>query len=259
MAVKDSNKSSTTLRAFRLLEIVGHATTPLSVADVSERANLDRTTVYRTLMTLMDAGYLVRDDSSKLYALSYRFVTLAKNLLEEDNDLALVRDTMKEISRLTAETCHYSVLERYETVIIMKSKGTQLVSVDFQIGERGPIHATSIGKALLAFQDARMTEEVIARGLKKYGPNTITEAVAFRAELRKVRSRGYAIDDFEFAEDMRCIACPVYERGGRVRGGISLSGPASRYDDAKLKEMLDILTSRCRELSAKLGGVPWTD
>ena len=87
---------------------------------------------------------------------------------------------------------------------MQRAKGTQLVAVDFQIGDRSPLHCTSIGKVLLAYQDMRRAEEVIGRGLPKVAINTITEAEQFRAELRgQIRAQGFALDDREFHDDMR--------------------------------------------------------
>jgi DNA-binding IclR family transcriptional regulator len=138
-------------------------------------------------------------------------------------------------------------------VLVYRAKGTQLVSVDFKIGDRAPLHCTSIGKALLAFQDARVAEAVIARGLPKVAPNTITDAATFRAELQKVRRQGFAFDDLEFHDDMRCVAVPVFEADGAVRAGISLSGPASRYSLAKLEELKDRSVIAAGNLARRLG------
>ncbi len=81
--------------------------------------------------------------------------------------------------------------------------GTQLVTIDFQIGDRAPLHCTSIGKVLLAYQDSAAIEAAILRGLPRFARNTITGPTRLRAELRKVRAQGYAYDDMEFADDMR--------------------------------------------------------
>ena len=111
---------------------------------------------------------------------------------------------------------------------------------------------------LLVFQDVRDIEHVIAAGLPKLARNTITDPDTFRQELQRIRSQGYAIDDREFSDNMRCIAVPVFERRGRVNGGISISGPDSRFTLKKLEELKDPLLKASRELSKQLGGLPWT-
>jgi DNA-binding IclR family transcriptional regulator len=127
--------------------------------------------------------------------------------------------------------------------------------VDFQIGDRSPLPCTSIGKVLLASSDARFVDRIIAHELPKVAPRTITEPEALRQELTKVRAQRYAIDDLEFSHDMRCLAIPVFERGGKVPGGVAISGPSSRFDLAKLEELQKLAMPHVNELSRRLGGL----
>jgi DNA-binding IclR family transcriptional regulator len=101
----------------------------------------------------------------------------------------------------------------------------------------------------------RATEAVIAAGLTKVAPNTITDPDEFRRSLARIRADGYAFDDLEFAADMRCMALPVFENGGEVPGGIAISGPASRFDFDKLAALRDIAQRHAVRLSRELGGV----
>jgi DNA-binding IclR family transcriptional regulator len=250
----DPNKSATALRALKVLEVLAQARAPLSAAEVAGVIGAERSTAYRMLMTLIEAGYVVRDPLTRGYRLGYKILTLSRPLLSGDEKAELVGACLREISARTGETVHYSVLERDCAVLVQRAKGTQLVTIDFQIGDRAPLHCTSIGKVLLAYQDAAAIEAVIRRGLPRAARNTITDAARLRAELRKVRAQGYAYDDFEFADDMRCVAVPVREKDDRVTDGISLSGPASRYTLPKLRELRDCAIAAARELSHKLGG-----
>ena len=108
---------------------------------------------------------------------------------------------------------------------------------------------------LLAFQDVRVVEAVIATGLRRVAPNTITDPGDLRRSLARIRAEGYAFDDLEFAPDMRCVAVPVFENGGEVPGGIAISGPASRFDHDKLAELRDVVMRHAWKLSQELGGI----
>jgi DNA-binding IclR family transcriptional regulator len=259
MPSSDSNRSATALRALRVLEILGDAREPVSVAAVAHELGADRSTAYRMLITLMEAGYVTRDEQTRSYQLGYRLLSLSRNLLKGDERSELILEAMREISAATRETVHYAVLDGDATVLVLRVKGSQLVSVDFQIGDRSPLHCTSIGKVLMAYQDPRFVEEVIARGLPKVAPNTITDPDALRRALARARADGYAYDDLEFADDMRCVAVPIFQSGGVVRGGISLSGPASRYTRDKLDALRDITMASARRLSQQLGGLAYSD
>lgn len=257
MTISSVSKSSTVLRALKVLEVVGETREAVSAADVAQEIGADRSTTYRMLATLEDAGYVVRDDSAKKFKLSYKVISLGRNLLAEGEQDELIRAALRELAATTNETVNYSVLEGRETVIIMRAKGSQLVSVDFQVGDRAAIHCTSIGKVLLAYQDKAFIEEVIAQGLPLVAKKTITDPEVFRTELQRILSQGYAIDDGEFADEMRCIAIPIFENGGKVKGGINFSGPSTRFTYEKLDELRDVALNVARRVSEKLGGVDW--
>lgn len=254
MARTDPNKSTTAIRALRVLEVLGEQRDPVSVAEVATSIEVNRSTAYRMLMTLVDAGYVDRDATTNRYQLSYKLVSICKHRLGGyDGNTRQIIDCLHRLSRITGETVDYSVLDREETVLIYKVDGTQRIAVLFPIGHRSRLHCTSIGKALLAFQDARFVEQVLAHGLPQFTTRTITDPTRLRAELQRIRVQGFAYDDMEASDDMRCVAVPTFERGGMVRGGISMSGPASRFTLAKLDELRDCLLSEARRLSLEVG------
>ena len=253
MADIDGNISATALKALAVLDFIGEQRRPLSVQEVAEGIGADRATAYRMLMTLVHAGYVVRDD--KTYRLSFKVLSLARFLVSDDERSLQILNCLRQISEETGETVHYSALDSDCAVLVFRVKGIQRVSVDFQIGDRSPLPCTSIGKVLLAYSDARFVERIVAQGLPKVAPQTITDPEALRHELTRVRAQGYAIDDLEFSHDMRCLAIPVFERGGQVPGGVAISGPSSRFDLGKLEELRKLATRHVAELSRRLGGL----
>ena len=250
----DSNVSATALKALSVLDYIGEQRRPVSVPQVAGAMGADRSTAYRMLMTLVQAGYVARN-GDKSYRLSFKPLTLSRHLVGEDERAQHIVETLRAISDATGETVHYSVLEGDSAVLVFRAKGTQRVSVDFQIGDRSPLHCTSIGKVLLAYQDARVVEAIIAKGLPKVAPKTITGGDALRRALTKIRAQSYAFDDLEFAPDMRCVAVPVFEKNGEVPGGIAISGPSSRFDIKHLERLRDIALEHATGLSRTLGGL----
>ena len=250
----DSNISATALKALSVLDYVGEQRRPVTVLQVAAALGADRATAYRMLMTLVQAGYVARN-GEKAYRLSYKPLTLVRYLVGEDERAQHIIETLRAISDATGETVHYSVLEGSSAVLVFRAKGTQRVTVDFQIGDRSPLHCTSIGKVLLAYQDARVVETIIAKGLPKVAPQTITDGDTLRRALTAVRAQCYAFDDLEFAPDMRCLAIPVFEKNGEVPGGIAISGPASRFDLAHLEKLREIALGHATALSRTLGGL----
>ena len=145
-------------------------------------------------------------------------------MLNSDEKTELINEALRRIAETTRETVHYCVLDRDATVLVQRAKGTQLVAVDFQIGDRSPLHCTSIGKLLLAYQDMRRAEEVIGRGLPKMAINTITEAEQFRAELRQIRAQGFAFDDREFHDECDAWQYRSSRRAVSLTGGLVFRG-----------------------------------
>ena len=246
--------SSTALKALRVLEVVAAHSRPLALAEVAREAGLEKSVVHRMLATLLTAGYVRQDAESRRYSLSYRVVTLSRNLLAENEVVRLARATLEEISALTGEGLHLAVLDGNETVLVQRVKGSQLVSVDFQVGDRSRLHCTSIGKALLAYQDHDTIEAVVSVGLPALTAQTITDPELLLEELARVRAAGYAIDDRELHDDMRCIAVPIFERDTPVRMGISCSGPDSRFTLQYLDQLREPMMRAARDLSRRLGG-----
>lgn len=253
--IVDSNVSATALKALGVLDFLGEQRRPVTVAEVAAGVGADRVTAYRMLMTLVQSGYVQKEADAKHYRLTFKVLSLARHLVSEDERARRILMALRKISEETGETVHYSVLERDAAVLVFRAKGSQRVAVDFQIGDRSPLHCSSIGKVLLAFHDMRLAEAIIARGLTRVAPNTITEPDALRRSLARIRADGYAFDDLEFASDMRCVAVPVFENGGEVPGGIAISGPASRFSIEKLAELRDIAIEHARSLSRDLGGL----
>ena len=107
------------------------------------------------------------------------------------------------------------------------------LKVDHPIGSLAPLHCTALGKAFLAFGDARRRR----RTLERFTANTIVDAAALEAEIAATRQRGYAIDDEEFSAGIRCVAAPVYDGDGRMVAAVGVSGPTARINAARLDEL----------------------
>jgi DNA-binding IclR family transcriptional regulator len=256
-AKKPGNVSSTTLKAFSVLEAVAASSQAVTISEVANNVSVDRSTAYRMLSTLQEAGYITQDESTKRFKLSYKVISLSRNLMLDNEVTSLFYLALKIISDTTQETVGLSVLDGLQTVLIQQVKGTQRVNVNFQIGDRSDLHCTSIGKVLLAYQDPLYVERIIANGLTRHAVNTITDDKEFRIELQRIRAQGYSFDNQELADDMRCVAVPVFESGGRVIHGFSISGPATRFTLEKLNGLKEPMLEAARELSKQLGGIPW--
>lgn len=254
-ALKDTNKSTTALRSFHVLETVAQSDVPLAVAQVAANAGLDRATCYRMLKTIEQAGYVVHDPNNNTYRLSRKILTLARNLLAQDESREMIDASLRALSRGTKETCHYSELDGFQTVLTQLSKGTQLVAVDFRIGTQSPLHITSVGKAILAFQSREFIDSYLERELERSTENTIATPEKLLAELRTIRETGISYDHEEMALGMNCVAVPVFQPDGHVLSGISISGPDSRFTEDYLAVLAQALRDEAKRLQQTLAGL----
>lgn len=245
---------SIALRPLRILEAIAGADGPVTVLDVARQVGVDRSTAYRILVTLSEEGYVAKDTGGTRYVLAHKVLWLAKSLLDQDDSNALINETLSTLAGVTGETVHFSVLDGHVAILTHSAKGKQRLSVDVAIGDRAPLHATSAGKILLAYSPEELVDEVVARGLGKFAANTITAADTLRAELEQVRAQGYALDLHEFADDMQCVAVPVFGRHGRVHGTISFSGPDSRFTLEQLNRLKEAARPAAASLSQALSG-----
>ncbi|MBP7495212.1 MAG: IclR family transcriptional regulator C-terminal domain-containing protein, partial [Spirochaetales bacterium] len=122
------------------------------------------------------------------------------------------------------------------------------------IGIRAPLHCTSVGKAILSFlSDSEIRRIVSERGLKSFTPNTITTEERLWKEISHIRKVGYAIDDREHEEHLRCIGAPIFNSEGEVFASVSLSGPAERNTLERIESMAPALLEATVEISHRLG------
>uniref|UniRef100_Q11HX6 Transcriptional regulator, IclR family n=1 Tax=Chelativorans sp. (strain BNC1) TaxID=266779 RepID=Q11HX6_CHESB len=249
MTVGGVKKSSTVLKALKMLEEIGNHEGGIALSDIASVVELDRSTAYRLLTTLVDAGFLVRSEETKKYGLTYKLISISRFLLANTGPDDLIRSKLAELSRLTQEAANFSVLDGDQAVIRLQSKGSHLLSVAFKIGDRSDLHCTSIGKVLLAQQSDRFIQRFLSRPLPKVTPQTLTNPDDLLRELEKIRQQGYAFDVREFADDMCCVAAPLFGAHGKLLGGINFAGPITRMSPERMRELAAILQKATKELS----------
>ena len=123
-----------------------------------------------------------------------------------------------------------------------------------QVGMRLPAHCTGVGKVLMAYLPEDERRELISKkGLPRFTRNTLTDPLALERELARIRERGFAIDNEEIMDSLRCVAAPIRNQTGEVISAISLSGPVSRLAGEKFETAIRLVTETADEISAHLG------
>lgn len=161
---------------------------------------------------------------------------------------------LHRLAEESGETVHLVTFDPPEIVYIDKVESPRAVRMHSRIGGRLPAYCTATGKVFLAHSADDVVESVIATGLPARTPATITSPDRLRAELDLIRGRGYAVDDVENEQDIRCLAAPVHDHSGAVTTAVSISGPAARVTRERLPELGSLLLSATRTITTDLGG-----
>jgi len=245
------------LKALDILECLASAERPLSAQDVAQHCSLSRPTAYRHLVTLSTRDYVTTCDDGRSYQVGPKVLELGKSFLDRLDLPELARASMRELSRTSQETVHLTVLDGTEILYVAKVDGPQSVRMYSAIGTRNPLYCTAMGKAILAFlPPEKRTALLDQTTLAPRTPNTITDRTALDRHLELVRSQGFAIDDVEFEEGIRCLGAPILNHTGRVTAAISISGPAYRLSNSRLQELSGRVVEASQAISGKMGYLP---
>jgi DNA-binding IclR family transcriptional regulator len=232
--------------ALRLIEVL-HAAQPLSVSELARRLELPRPTVYRLLKTLGSHGLLVQDGT--FYRLSLRLLELASTALTASALEIAAQPVLGDLAARTGETTHFAVLDGDRVGYVAKVASRHPIRMFSHVGWRGPLHATGVGKVLLAWSDPSLLARVLAAQREAFTPHTLTEGLKLSAEIDFVRAAGYAIDRQELVDGLVCVAAPVRVRALLV-GAVSVAGPVARM--AELDRFAEEVKAAAEAIAARL-------
>lgn len=224
-----------------------------TTGELGRRLGLHRTTVHRFLQTLARRGYAEQISDSDRYRMGLKVLGLASSTMAGLSLREVGMPILEALHQATNETVHLVMMDRGEVITIDRIEAEHPVALRTYIGARRPAYCSAAGKAMLAYMPAAQVDQILAQGMPSRTPNTITDPLRFKAELWEVTQRGYALDDEENLEGVRCAAAPVFSLEGRLAGGISLSAPSMRVDAVLLQELAGRVLDAARDLSSLLG------
>lgn len=241
-------------RALDIINLVSMKKGGLGVTEIANQMDINKSSVYRILSTLVQYGYIEQDKGTERYKLGYQFLEVSSRLLESLDLRTEAKPFLQELEKETNEVIHLVVYDRGEVVYIEKLDGNEALRMHSKVGKRAPMHCTSVGKAILAYLPVDIVQEIIERkGLPFHTDKTITDKNAFIQELANVKKKGYALDMQENEYGITCIAVPIFDHLGKVAAAVSISGPTIRMTDARLVELRPRMIEIGKQISARLG------
>jgi DNA-binding IclR family transcriptional regulator len=244
---------NTVLKTIQILDALVKAPNQ-GVSDIARNLGMPKSSVFGILETLTSTGVLERNAETGKFHLGAKLIEWG-NRAQVDLDICrIARPFLQGLNARFDETVHLTVLDRDEVLYLDCVESRRRLRTYSVIGVRAPLYCTSVGKAILAYRDDGEIRRIAReKGLASFTAHTITEVEALLAEMVKIRQEGFAVDDMEHEDHLRCIGAPIRNAGGEVHASLSLSGPAERNTRERIREMAPFVVDAGLEISRRLG------
>ena len=227
----------------------------LTLTELATRTAEAPATVYRALVTLAGHGMVEVDPEGQVWHIGPGAWRVGSTFLRRTKVAERARAPMQALMRETGETANLGVERGDEVVFLSQIETHEAIRAFFPPGTVSPLHASGIGKALLAWGPADRSARLAAAGLAAFTPRTLTSAADLAADLAATRARGWALDDEEKTPGMRCIAAPIFNAYGEPVAGLSVSGPAFRLPPERAAALGALVRAAADGVTAAIGGV----
>jgi DNA-binding IclR family transcriptional regulator len=240
-------------KVLAIFELLDRNPDGLQLKSISAQTGLNKSTAYRFLAHLEQAGYLVRDLTGA-YLIGPRLVRLGSNSTYQATIRKVSRPAMETLWCKTDETVNLGTLDRGEVLYLEVIESAHSFRLSSQAGMRRPLNVTALGKTLLAWLPIATRDELLAAcKVNKRTPHSIVNPAEMLAELGRIQRRGYAIDNEEVEPGACCVAAPIFDSSGQIAASISVSGPVTRMNRARISDIAIDLKAAADEISAGLG------
>ena len=240
-------------RAVSVLEILAREGSA-GVSEVAAEIGVHKSTAFRLLAALEERDLVEQNSERGKYQLGFGVLRLASAIPGHLDMVRQARPVVDDRAQRFDETINLAVIREHYSVHVQQALGSAAVASQNWVGQLTPLHATSSGKILLAHLDEEELEGVLAAaGLKAYTEHTITSRTTLMAQLAEARTTGFATAFEELETGLNAAAVPVRDHTGAVIGAVSVSGPAYRFDKARIEEIADDLKDGGSRISQRMG------
>lgn len=249
--LKTSSSLGNSLRVLNLFTI---NEPEFTLSELAEKIGVGYSTMHRLTTTLLHEGFLARDLTTKKFRLGASILSAEKTIQSYYDICKISPLILKKLVKNTGEAAHLSILKDHQVVYLQKVESPNYANLLSHEGKLNPVHATSTGQVLLAYQKQSEVEKVILGGLSPYTSQTITNPQEFLELLVTVRSQGYAYGKDELHLGYSSIAAPVKSPSGKVTYAVSAVGPSSRITPHRVQELIKAVKEAADELTLRKYG-----
>jgi DNA-binding IclR family transcriptional regulator len=238
-------------RTLAILEHLARQQDGASLGELSKELGVPKSSLHALLRTMQQREWVQADRAGVRFRLGVRSVLVGASYVESDEVVDLTRDILDDLADALGETVHLGRLDGPDIVYLAKRESHHPLRLFSAVGRRLPAHATALGKAILAMRSPEDVSKLLPSELRTLTSNTITNHAWLTDELVKTRERGYALDDQENTEGIRCVAVPLLHRDV-VRDAISCSVPIVRLEDGAQERLVAALQDARRRAESRL-------
>jgi IclR family acetate operon transcriptional repressor len=242
-------------RGLSLLECLAESESGMTQSDLGMTVGIPPATTFRLLNTLEQRQFVYQDVERGLWFVGQKAFQIGIVFLEGRDFVVRARPYLRQLMEQSGETTNLAVAENGKAIILAQVQSREMMRMIVPLGSQSPMHASGLGKALLAaLKDEEVSAILHRRGLPAITEHTITSPELLRRTLEQIRMRGWAYDDEEHALGLRCVAATIHDEDQAVLAAISISGPKSRISDNRFPELGQLVFNTAADITATLGG-----
>lgn len=249
---------SSSLRCLNLLEILAREPYAFSLSEIADSLSVAKSSAHRALATLVAAGFVEQDPARRQYQLAGKALWVGTAFLRHSTVYRCGFAALEDLVQRAGTMAHLATWDN-DTVLYLHSSGLpRSLNLFADTGERRPVHATALGKVMLASRPRDCLKTVFAKGCERYTENTITSLSAMEKELARILEAGYAVDREEGTQGVHCVAAPIKDQREKTVAAISISGPRALIHDGDLLRFARLVQEAALRVSVQLGYHPPT-
>lgn len=226
-----------------------------TLTDLSAKLGMPPSSAYRLLNTMQMHGFAQFDETTQDWMIGVEAFRIGSAFTQRTTLVEASREAMYRLMEETGETSNLAIGDEGDVVFISQVETNHPIRAFFPPGARSAMHASGIGKALLAEMATADVEKILSeKGLEQFTEKTLIAADTLLADLAVTKERGWSFDDEERHPGMRCVASPIYNSFGEAVAGVSVSGPTARFTDQAISEIGPQVRRAAATITDLLGG-----
>ncbi len=231
--IADKEISLTFMKGLQVLAAFDATDRQMSIADIAKKTNLNRTVTRRLVLTLEQMNYV--ECTNRRYQLTPRVLRLAGGFLQGREIGKYATPILSNTSEKLKESISFAMRDGTEAVYVAHSPGDpSMITMGFTVGSRLPLHATAIGRTLLAFSEPLTQDELLAHSpLTAFTPYTKIDVAEIKEDLLRSKLQGFCLVKDEFEEGVTSLGVPVLQEGGSLIGALGIVGPNPRFENTE--------------------------